>query len=258
MIESFDSKPGPVRPCRVVAPRHNAEVATRAFADEYVDFLGLLSKANQRSVLENSKQMEYRAGSVAVAPGDFGRTFLLRRGLVRTYWTVPDGRETTIAFIYPGNLAGAPLLVPSAAGMWGLPGSVAAQIVVDSTLTVLDLETVRRVAVREIEVVTAIATCLAARVVYDIRKLAVGSLGNIPERLAMDLLERATRTQLSHGRLEARATQQDLADSIGSSREVVSRTLKVLRGDKIVETAPGLTRILDPIRLATTVSTYVA
>jgi CRP-like cAMP-binding protein len=85
----------------------------------------------------------------------------------------------------------------------------------------------------------------------------VGCLGNIPERLAIDLLERATRTQRSQGRLEARATHQDLADSIGSSREVVSRTLKALRADKIVETAPGLTRILDPVRLATTVSAYV-
>jgi hypothetical protein len=37
----------------------------------------------------------------------------------------------------------------------------------------------------------------------------------------------------------------------------VSRTLKALRADKIVETAPGLTRILDPVRLATTVSAYV-
>src|SRR5258708_7759390 len=236
----------------------DAEVAAQTFAYGYVDFLSLLTIANQRCLLEHSRQVEYRAGSVAVAAGEFGRTFLLRRGLVRIYWAASDGRETTITFIYPGNLVGAPLLVPSARGMQRWPGLVAAQIVVDSTLTLLDLETVRRVAAREIEVVTAIATCLAARVLHDVRKLAVGSLGNIPERLAIDLLERATRTQRSHGRLEARATHQDLADSIGTSREVVSRTLKALRADKIVETTPGLTRILDPIRLATTVRTYVA
>jgi CRP/FNR family transcriptional regulator len=235
----------------------DAEAARHAFAVGHFDFLSLLTTTNQRSLLEHSRQVEYPAGFVAVTAGDFGRTFLLRRGLVRIYWAAPDGRETTITFIYPGNLVGAPLLVPSAAGVQRWPGSVAAQIVVDSTLTLLDLETVRRVVAREIEVVTAIATCLAARVLYDVRKLAVGCLGNIPERLAIDLLERATRTQRSQGRLEARATHQDLADSIGSSREVVSRTLKALRADKIVETAPGLTRILDPVRLATTVSAYV-
>lgn len=84
----------------------------------------------------------------------------------------------------------------------------------------------------------------------------MGYLGNIPERLAFDLLERATVTQLSLGRLEARATHQDLADSIGSSREVVSRTLKELLAAGIVETAPGLTRVLDPVRLADIVRTY--
>jgi CRP/FNR family transcriptional regulator, cyclic AMP receptor protein len=233
-------------------------VATWAFAEENFDFLALLTNANQRSLLEKSKQTSYPAGSVAVAQGDLGRAFLLRRGLVRIYWTAPDGRETTITFMYPGDLVGAPLLVPGPAGTWGFPGSVAAQIVVDSTLTFLDLETVRRLAAREIEVVTAIASCLAARVVRDIRKVAVGSLGNVPERLAVDLLERATRTQLSQGRLEAKATHQELADSIGSSREVVSRALKALRAQKIVETGPRLTRILDPVRLAMTVRTYVA
>ncbi|HZK75065.1 MAG TPA: helix-turn-helix domain-containing protein [Clostridia bacterium] len=87
--------------------------------------------------------------------------------------------------------------------------------------------------------------------------IAVRSLGNISERLAFDLLERACRSQLAVGRLEARATHQDLAGSIGSSREVVSRALKGLRDDGIVETAPGMTRVLDSVRLAQIVRTLV-
>lgn len=85
----------------------------------------------------------------------------------------------------------------------------------------------------------------------------MSSLGTIPERLAFDLLERASRSQLSLGRLDAKGTQQDLADSFGSSREVVSRALKELRAAGIVETAPGLTRVLDSIRLADIVRTFV-
>jgi CRP-like cAMP-binding protein len=126
-----------------------------------------------------------------------------------------------------------------------------------STLTFLDLETARSVASREIEVVSALATVLAAVARYSVRRSVVGSLGSIPERLAFDLLERASRSQLSLGRLDARGTHQDLADSIGSSREVVSRALKGLRTDGIVETAPGVTRGLDPIRLANIVRTLL-
>jgi DNA-binding IscR family transcriptional regulator len=53
------------------------------------------------------------------------------------------------------------------------------------------------------------------------------------------------------------ATHADLAASIGSSREVVSRTLNSLRTERIIETAPGLIRVLDPIRLEAIVRAFV-
>jgi len=137
------------------------------------------------------------------------------------------------------------------------PALVFVQVVIDSTLTILDVPTARGVVAQEIEVVTAIATYLAARVRYDLRTIAVRSLGNVPERLAFDLLERACRAQVAGGELRARATHADLAASIGSSREVVSRVLKGLRAHKIVETAPGMVRVLDPVRLADMVRTFV-
>jgi CRP/FNR family transcriptional regulator len=214
-----------------------------------------LSDANRRRLLEHSRQAAYPAGTVAFRAGSPGRTFVVRRGLVRVYWTVPDGREATVAFIFAGGMVGGRNLVPGTAEMRG-PSVVSVQVVVDSTLTLLDLETVRNLAAVEIEVVTAIATHLAARVRYDLRMIAVRSLGNIRERLAFDLLERACRSQLTAGRLEARATHEDLADSIGSSREVVGRVLKGLRTAGIVKTAPGVTRILEPIRLAEIVRTF--
>ncbi len=104
---------------------------------------------------------------------------------------------------------------------------------------------------------TSIATQLAARVRSDFRLIAVRSLGNIRERLAFDILERACRSQLNTGRLDVRATQTHLADSIGSSREVVSRALKSLSVAGIIETAPGLVRVVDPVRLSAMVRTFV-
>jgi hypothetical protein len=46
-----------------------------------------------------------------------------------------------------------------------------------------------------------------------------------------------------------RASQQQLADSIGSVREVVARSLRGLRDDRIVATGPNLVRVLDVERL---------
>ena len=112
-------------------------------------------------------------------------------------------------------------------------------------------------AMTEIEVTIAVATHLAARVRNAFQLIAVRSLGNIRERLAYDLLDRACRSQLMVGRLEVRATHSDLADSIGSSREVVSRALRDLRVAKILETAPGIIRVVDPMHLAAIVRAFV-
>jgi DNA-binding transcriptional regulator LsrR (DeoR family) len=46
-----------------------------------------------------------------------------------------------------------------------------------------------------------------------------------------------------------RATQQQLADSIGSVREVVARALRKLRDDRIITTAPNSVRVVDVRRL---------
>ena len=227
-----------------------------AFAGEDVDFLALMNDANRKRLLLHSKRAVHTAGTVPFQAGASGRSFVLEKGLVRMFWSVPDGREATVAFIYPGNLVGGRNLIPGTTIMRG-PSLVSVQAVVDSTLRVLDLETVRALAATEVEVVTAIATMLAARVRYDLRIIAVRSLGNISERLAFDLLERASRFQLSAGRLEAQATHEALASSIGSSREVVSRALRQLRDAGIVSSATRRTLILDPVRLAETVRTFV-
>jgi CRP/FNR family transcriptional regulator len=115
----------------------------------------------------------------------------------------------------------------------------------------------RTLAETEIEVAAAINAHLVMRVRQAYRLIAIRSLGNIRERVAYDLLDRASRSQLEGGRLEVFATQDDLADSIGSSREVMSRALRDLRVMGIVETAPGVIRILDPERLAGIVRTFV-
>ena len=137
------------------------------------------------------------------------------------------------------------------------PALVFVQVVVDSTLTLLDLPTARRVVAQEIEVVTAIATYLAARVRYDLRMIAVRSLGNVPERLAFDLLERACRAQLAGGQLTVKTTHADLAASIGSSREVAQSSPEGIarRPDRRDRSRDGA--VLDPVRLAEMVRTFV-
>ena len=141
--------------------------------------------------------------------------------------------------------------------MTGEPPWLFLQVITESRMTILDIEAVRTLAATEIEVSRAVAAHLLRRLREAYRLIAVRTLGNIKERVAYDLLDRAAQSQLVVGRLEVTATQADLADSVGSSREVMSRALRELRVEGIVETAPGAIRVLDPTRLAATVRTFV-
>jgi hypothetical protein len=127
-------------------------------------FLGLLTDATRGRLLERSQQVVYRAGTVAFSADDPGRAFVLNKRLARVYWTVPDGREGDCRLHPPRESAWRQEFGPRHSGDEGPRRLVSVQAVVDSRLTLLDLETVRRPASSEIEVVTAIATYLAARV----------------------------------------------------------------------------------------------
>lgn len=218
--------------------------------DDEVDFLSLLSAANRRRVLEGSTKEAYPAGKIAFHPEGPPSSFVLERGLARVFAAVPDGRQATVNFIHEHELAGGTAIVSH-------PPRVMIQAVVDSTLTILDLEKIRQLALSDHEVCAAVATHLAARIRATFRLVAVRSLGTIRERVAYDLLDRACRCQLLRGRLEVKATHADLADSIGTSREVVSRTLRDLRAVGIVEAVPGMVRVIQPVRLSAIVRGFV-
>ena len=215
-----------------------------------LDFLSLVGEANRSRLLAGSTHATFQPGSVVIRPDGPPAAYLLETGLARTYWNVPDGRQATMAFTHPTELVGV-------TSVTGEPPWLFLQVITESRMTILDIEAVRKLAATEAEVSRAVATHLLRRLREAYRLIAVRTLGNIKERVAYDLLDRAAQSQLVVGRLEVTATQADLADSVGSSREVMSRALRELRVEGIVETAPGAIRVLDPTRLAATVRTFV-
>jgi CRP/FNR family transcriptional regulator, cyclic AMP receptor protein len=215
-----------------------------------LDFLSLVTEANRGRLLAGSTQGTFPPGSIVIRPDGPPAAYLLETGLARTYWNVPDGRQATMAFAHPTELVGVTSIT-------GEPPWLFLQVITESRMTILDINAVRKLAATDVEVSTAVGAHLLRRLREAYRLIAVRTLGNIKERVAYDLLDRAAQSQLVVGRLEVRATQADLADSVGSSREVMSRALRELRVEGIVETAPGAIRVLDPTRLAAIVRAFV-
>jgi CRP/FNR family cyclic AMP-dependent transcriptional regulator len=228
---------------------HRPSVQPVVDTDDF-DFPSLLSDPNCQRLLEGSKRAVYPAGALVARNGRPQPAFLIERGLARAFWTVPDGRQATIAFLRPYELVGGEAIAGNAP--WTF-----VQAITEATVIILDRDNVRALAEEEVEVAMAIATQLSRRVSDACRLVAIRSLGSIRERVAYDLLARAGHSQAVIGRLEVTATQAQLADSIGSSREVLSRALAELRAAGTVETAPGVVRILKPQKLAAIVSAFV-
>src|SRR4030081_614708 len=174
-------------------------------------FLDRRPRDSRQRILVNSSSIRYAAGTIPFQPGSSDRADILETGLVRLFLTSSDGRQTTIRYVHPGELMGGLLGVGAA-----FDGS--AHMIVDSTVTHLDIATMRRLVNIDPAVGGAIAADLAQRYSHCVRTIALHAFGSVVQRVAYDLLDRACRTQLSAGHLEATDSQQEIAAGIGSER----------------------------------------
>ena len=207
-----------------------------------IPFLDRMPADSRAQVLVNSTRIRYQAGSVAYQPGDPHRADILDGGFARIYLSSSDGRQTTIRYVRPGELMGGLLVV---GGLFD--GSV--QMLEDSQVIHLHLLAVRRRLAVDPALGGALAADLALRYTHAVRTIGLHAFGSVVQRVAFDLLDRASRSQLSTGLLEADVSQQEIADGIGSARPVVAQALADLRARDLVATGHRRVRILNPMRL---------
>ncbi|MGA7270154.1 MAG: Crp/Fnr family transcriptional regulator, partial [Acidimicrobiia bacterium] len=161
-------------------------------------------------------------------------------GLIRVYVVAPDGRTMTIRYCRRGALIGvASLFEPS----FTLPATI--QAITDCEVLQMVPSSLKRAALNRSDVAGALLAELSERAMTFVAEIPGGAFATIRQRLARHLLDLASGAQ--HGpELVARIGQQDLADAVGSVREVVVRALRELRQEGLVETGRGKVVILDP------------
>jgi CRP/FNR family transcriptional regulator len=216
--------------------------ATAPAKSDCVDFLSLLEEPKRRQVLAGSRRITSPAGSTAFVPDAPDYAAVINSGLVRVYVGDGGGRQATAFYRHRGELLTIGLVSRPAIDLY-------VQAVTEAELTSLDVNLLRTFMDRDLEVSRALLINFSTLLAHSTRIIAVRSLGDITVRLAFDLLDRACANQLLSGKLVVRASQQQMADSIGSVREVVARSLRKLRDDGIIATAPNLVRVQDIERL---------
>ena len=146
----------------------------------------------------------------------------------------------------PDDVPHASLVVSAAGG----PAPLNTQALTDSRRLRLDIERLRSLGHHDPEVAWALVEELARNVFALWGELADIAFASVPQRVARHLLEIAATQQGPGGPLTARVSQQELADLVGSVREVVARALRDLRSERIVRVTRAGIVLVDPDALA--------
>jgi CRP/FNR family transcriptional regulator len=199
--------------------------------------------ATVESLMAGGKVTSYPPGQTVYAEADAEGLAVIVEGPLRVYMHASDGRQVTVRYVRPGDLLGVPALVAG-------PAPVFVQTITDATVFFFDAARVKQAARRDASIAWAFAEESVHRLYGVLEELAGHAFASVRQRVARHLLDLAASRPAPDGRLTAQLSQQDLANSVGSVREVVARVLAELRAEPLVRTSAGRVEILDPVRLS--------
>jgi CRP/FNR family cyclic AMP-dependent transcriptional regulator len=200
--------------------------------------LSLLSKAEVFRDLPHDEMEEIervttmttcRKGRVFYTPGDQSEVlFILKKGRVQISRLAEDGRKFTIAILEPGSIFGEmPLLSQT------MQDSTA-EALDDCTICIMSRHDLESMVRTNPQVALNIVHNLASRV-HDLEsRLEMQAFQSVPERLAATLLRLA-----GDGSEISGASHQQIGETIGASRETVTRTLGDFRSRGLIKLGRG-------------------
>ena len=180
----------------------------------------------------------YRAGQMVSSSGsDCLGLFLIRKGTLRVYLTSEEGREATVFRLHEGEIC----VLSGSCLLSSLPFEVQIDAETDSEIYLLPSGSFRQIMEENIYVENYIYKMMTESFSDIIAAVQQMLFTSLTQRLVSFLLDESVRS----GTSEVRMTQEQIARSIGSAREAVSRSLKQLAADGSIELFRGGVRLLD-------------
>lgn len=204
-------------------------------------FLARLPRRSAQHLLDEAIRINLPAGAVVYRDEESPRLIVVVTGLLRVFLTSVDGRQVTARYARSGDVAGLVLVI-------GGPAPMSIQAMTSSLVLALRVATMRSLLASDPGVASACAEELTRQLHELLADLSGQAFLSIRQRLVRQLLLLAGPGPGQS--LAVRVAQQDLADAIGSVREVVTRNLRQLHAEGLVETQRDEILLLDPERLA--------
>lgn len=204
-------------------------------------FLAALPPAAAERLLAEAIRINVPAGAVVYREDEEPQLLVVVSGLLRIFVSSPDGRQVTVRYARSGDVAGLALVV-------GGPAPMSIQAMTSTLLVALRTTTLKALLATDPGVARACAEELSRQVHDLLVDVAEQAFLPVRQRLVRQLLVLAVRGPRRH--LVVTASQQELADAIGSVREVVTRTLHQLQEERLLRVGRGGIALLDPLRLS--------
>jgi CRP/FNR family transcriptional regulator, cyclic AMP receptor protein len=228
-----------------MAARGNGEETARLLARTEV--FADLEPRELAAVAQVAVPRRWDRGQVLFREGDTGDTcYLLRTGAVVLTREHQDGRMVALAELRAGSMFG------ELAMFRGETRSATAEAVEPSTAVALLAGDMQRLIRRHPDLALKLLAALAERVSRTNERLLQQSFQTVAGRVASALLAQTISRQ-AEGAPEAdvliRATQAEIANLAGTSRESASRFLATLERAEVVTLGRGKVTVHDPGRL---------
>jgi len=212
------------------------------------DLFAGLSEEDMMAIGHATTMTHCTAGQRIMSPDDPpDRIHILKKGKVRVYRVTPDGKQLTLDIYDKGAILGDMSLL----GQEPIPEAFA-EALDDAVICTISPDEMRKLVERYPVIGVNIISYLSRRLRNAESELESMAYQRVGQRLARKLIDLSNRfgVQTSRGTLiEARLTQQELAEMIGTTRETLAHTLADFRRRGLLDTEKHQVLIRDAEQL---------
>lgn len=223
--------------------------------NEHIEFLQSqpfwdhLTETQKELLISNIRLAHYPAGT-AIQSGDnqcLG-TLFLRKGILRVYLLSSQGKEATLYRLREGDVC----TLSASCMISAITFDVQIDAETDCDVLIIPAAVFSQLMKQNIYVENFAYKLTTEHFSDVISGIERTFFLNLPQRIAAFLLDEAAENNSDSLSL----TQENLARSIGSAREAVSRALKQLSQEGCIEVSRGGIRLLDKAKLYQMLNTF--
>lgn len=198
-----------------------------------VPLFSMLTEAQAQTIAESVTKQRFRRGELIVESGKKSNAlFIILNGRAHVVATDSRGREAILANLKQGDYIGEMSLIDNQ------PHSASVRTEVQTDVLVLGRAQFARILPENAAMTYAIMKVLVQRLRHADRKIESLALMDVYGRVASALLEIADVDTNGMTVIKEKVSRQNIAKTVGASREMVSRVMKDLEDKGYIENLP--------------------